>query len=115
MYLLAETDLLEYVRDWTATAGITDGLVIRKVTPHDKVVNAPINTDLVNSRYNVYGFAFNPHDLRRSAAREWYEATGDIVLVAQMLGHGDIKTTLAYLGLLAPNMPQPTAGGAIPR
>ena len=100
VFLLPETDLLEYVRDWTAAAGITEGLVIRQVTPHDKVKNAPVNTDIVNSRYNVYGFAFDPHDMRRSPARYWYEVTKDLVFVQQQLGHTKPEQTIVYLGLL---------------
>jgi len=95
-----ETDLLGYVQQWAENVGIVEGLVIRKVTPHGRAVNAPINTDLVNSRYNVYGFDFNPHDLRRSAARCWYDATKDLPFVQQQLGHTKPEQTINYLGLL---------------
>lgn len=99
-----ETDLMEYVRNWTSNAGFTDGLVIRKVTPHDKVVNAPINTDIVNARFNTYGFDFNPHDLRRSSIRVQYESTRDLAFVQQQLGHTKPEQTIIYLGLLRPQL-----------
>lgn len=40
----------------------------------------------------------DPHDCRRSYGRLLYQATGDIVLVKDYLGHADTKTTLTYIG-----------------
>lgn len=40
----------------------------------------------------------DPHDLRRTYGRLMYEATGDIVLVQNLLGHSDPRTTLKYIG-----------------
>ena len=41
-----------------------------------------------------------PHDCRRTYARRLYEAGADVVAIQQNLGHGDLKTTLAYIGAL---------------
>ena len=38
-----------------------------------------------------------PHNLRHLFARTFYEATGDIVKLADMLGHSSIDTTRIYL------------------
>lgn len=39
------------------------------------------------------------HSLRKTYAQRMYDATGDIFLVREMLGHKDVKTTQAYLGV----------------
>ena len=41
----------------------------------------------------------DPHDLRRSYGRIMYEATKDIVLVKNLLGHSSVRTTQKYIGL----------------
>lgn len=41
----------------------------------------------------------DPHDCRRSYGRLLYEATNNIVLVQQVLGHANVKTTQTYIGL----------------
>lgn len=39
------------------------------------------------------------HSMRKSYAQRMYDATGDIYLVREMLGHKDVKTTQKYLGV----------------
>jgi site-specific recombinase XerD len=39
------------------------------------------------------------HSLRKTYAQRMYDASGDIFLVKEMLGHRDVKTTQAYLGV----------------
>jgi len=39
------------------------------------------------------------HSLRKSFAQRVYDASGDVVLVAELLGHADISTTRKYLGV----------------
>lgn len=41
----------------------------------------------------------DPHDCRRSFGRLGYEATHDIMLIKDLLGHADVKTTQTYIGL----------------
>lgn len=39
------------------------------------------------------------HSLRKTYAQRMYDATGDIFLVREMLGHKDVKTTQDYIGV----------------
>ena len=39
------------------------------------------------------------HSLRKSYAQRMYDASGDIFLVREMLGHADVRTTQKYLGV----------------
>lgn len=39
------------------------------------------------------------HSLRKSFAQRVYDASGDVVLVQELLGHADISTTRKYLGV----------------
>ena len=39
------------------------------------------------------------HSLRKSYAQRMYDASGDIYLVQEMLGHQDVRTTQKYLGV----------------
>lgn len=39
------------------------------------------------------------HSLRKSYAQRLYSITGDIYLISEMLGHRDVNTTRAYLGV----------------
>src|SRR5208337_405794 len=39
------------------------------------------------------------HDLRRTCARELYDKTHDLRLVQQLLGHRNLSSTLAYIGI----------------
>lgn len=41
----------------------------------------------------------DPHDCRRSYGRLMYEATSDIVMVMNLLGHASSRTTLRYIGV----------------
>ena len=98
-----ETDLLIYVEEWATSAGINSGYVIRSLTPGLKVTGRRITTETVNARYNAYGFDFEPHDMRRSAARIWYDVTSNIEFVRQQLGHVHTEQSIIYLGLLRPS------------
>jgi integrase len=42
----------------------------------------------------------SPHDLRRTCARNAYDNGASLILVQQMLGHSDPKTTTRYIGAL---------------
>jgi len=44
--------------------------------------------------------ALSPHDLRRTCARNAYDNGAPLLLVQQMLGHTDPKTTARYIGAL---------------
>ena len=44
--------------------------------------------------------AVTPHDLRRSNARNLFLAGIPVEVIRQNLGHVDVKTTQAYIGVL---------------
>ena len=44
--------------------------------------------------------AVTPHDLRRSYARNLFLAEIPVEVIRQNLGHVDVKTTQAYIGVL---------------
>lgn len=50
-----------------------------------------------------------PHDCRRTYARRLYEAGVDLVAIRQNLGHGDLKTTILYIGELDADRRRPPA------
>jgi integrase len=54
------------------------------------------------------------HDLRRTCARELYDNTHDLRLVQQLLGHRNLSSTLAYVGMTTPEDLR-AALAAIPR
>ena len=39
------------------------------------------------------------HSMRKSYAQRMYHETGDIFIVKELLGHADVSTTQAYLGV----------------
>ena len=77
-------------------AAILPGLNERASTPGSFTV---LLTRMVKRVLDATGFEeFTNHDLRRTAARMWYEAGSDILQIAQLLGHGSVNTTSAYIG-----------------
>jgi site-specific recombinase XerC len=87
--------------EWRAITG--GGKVARKISK-----SGTIGESL--SAFGIFGIVrkygaligisdLDPHDLRRSYGRLMYEATGDIVLVMNLLGHANVKTTQRYIGL----------------
>ena len=48
--------------------------------------------------YPVDGLLINPHDLRRTYAKQQYLNGMDIVAIMDNLGHASIETTLDYIG-----------------
>ena len=50
------------------------------------------------------------HSLRKSFAQRAYDASGDIYLVQQLLGHKDVSTTREYLGVSYEKMKQTLLG-----
>jgi site-specific recombinase XerC len=87
--------------EWKAITG--GGNVARKVSKSGKIGESlsAFGIFTIVRRYGtLIGIAdLDPHDLRRSYGRLMYEATGDIVLVMNLLGHSNVKTTQRYIGL----------------
>jgi integrase/recombinase XerD len=56
----------------------------------------------LKKRANVEG-RVNPHSFRHNFAREYLRNGGDLVTLARLLGHKDIKTTADYYAIFAPD------------
>ena len=52
---------------------------------------------MLSKRAGVEGTKVFPHNLRHLFATVFYEACGDIVKLADVLGHSSIETTRIYL------------------
>ena len=50
------------------------------------------------------GFDFSNHTLRRTFGRELYRSEVSIVVIATILGHNSIQTTMKYLGISMDDM-----------
>ena len=48
--------------------------------------------------FSLDGVTVKPHDLRRTYAKAYYDAGGDLVSLSQQLGHESTATTLGYIG-----------------
>ncbi len=92
--------LASQLREWRAAVG--GGRVCRSVNKAGKIgekLSAMAIFAIVRRYGAMIGIAdLDPHDCRRSYGRILYQATGDIVLAKDYLGHADTKTTLRYIG-----------------
>ncbi|MDX2078890.1 MAG: site-specific integrase, partial [bacterium] len=99
---------LEYVDVWMAKAGITEGYVLRGILKDGKTVRpTALTVRAVNQIMNKYPLwmdnearVVNPHDLRRTYARNAYEFGMDLERIRQNLGHESLHTTQIYIGTL---------------
>jgi len=98
--------VLVYVDRWLANAGIESGAVFRGFYKGNKRLRQTrISRRTINYLLNQYPITIKgevhlvqPHDLRRTYARQLYEAGVDINRIRQNLGHTNINTTLGYIG-----------------
>jgi site-specific recombinase XerC len=92
--------LASHLRTWKET--VHGGRIARKMNKGGKIgetISAFGIFSIVRKYGQMIGITdLDPHDLRRSYGRLMYEATHDIVLVKDYLGHSDTKTTLKYIG-----------------
>jgi integrase len=94
----------EAVDGWTKAAGITSGVLIRRLAPTPKnPVPGALSTkslwDIVKKAGAAIGVPnFSPHDLRRTCAKLCRTRGGRIEQIQAMLGHASIATTERYLG-----------------
>lgn len=101
-YVPLDDDFIPTIRDWigSRTAGPLihrdDGRPLSEVTTYWRVVRL--------GRKAKMPFAIHPHTLRHTYATVVYEATGDIRLVQQLLGHESIATTQIYAHCTAARM-----------
>lgn len=99
---------LDYVNRWLESAGITSGPVFRGFYKGGKHVR-PMRISLraVNQIMHRYPIMIGhqmrvvqPHDLRRTYARNAYLAGMDLERIRQNLGHTSLQTTQIYVGAL---------------
>jgi site-specific recombinase XerC len=93
--------LASHLREWKAATG--GGRIARKVSKSGKIGDS-LSAVGIFTIVRKYGALISiddldPHDLRRSYGRIMYEATKDIVLVKNLLGHSSVRTTQKYIGL----------------
>jgi len=99
---------LDYVDTWMSKAEIADGAVFRGILKNGKTVRpTAITVRAVNQIMNKYPLwidgearVVNPHDLRRTYARNAYEFGMDLERIRQNLGHESLQTTQTYIGTL---------------
>lgn len=91
------------VDEWTTSAGISEGVIFRRINRVGKVWGPGITSKAVwhvvkaaAKRGGLQNLA--PHDLRRTCARLCHLAGGELEQIQFLLGHVSIQTTEAYLG-----------------
>jgi site-specific recombinase XerD len=93
--------LAGHLREWRAIVG--GGRVARSIHKTGSIGES-LSTVGIHDIVSEYGAsidlpALDPHDCRRSFGRLIYDHTLDILLVRDLLGHADVKTTQEYIGL----------------
>jgi site-specific recombinase XerD len=91
------------VDEWTIAAGISAGLIFRRVNRLNKVWGDGITPKAIwhivkaaAKRAEIKDLA--PHDLRRTCARLCHIAGGELEQIQFLLGHVSVQTTEQYLG-----------------
>lgn len=113
---------LVYVDRWLTTAQITAGAVFRGIYKGDKHVRATrISERAVHQILQRYPIPLNgvltmvqPHDLRRTYARNAYLHEMDLERIRQNLGHSSVETTQMYVGTLNAEQRRPPEMFPIP-
>src|SRR5919201_3235536 len=88
---------------WTTAAGITGGRVFRAINKAGYIwgdgMSPKVLWDVVRAAAERAGIEkLAPHDLRRTCARLWHLADGELDQIQFLLGHVSIQTTERYLG-----------------
>ena len=88
---------------WLYDTRLTDGKVFRRVSKNAARQDEGVTTDV--AWYAVKRYAkrigidrLAPHDLRRTCARLWYEAGGELEQIQFLLGNATAQTTERYIG-----------------
>jgi site-specific recombinase XerD len=88
---------------WTTAAGVNAGSLFRRVSSSGRVWGEAVTEKLVwhvvkefATKIGVSRLA--PHDLRRSCARLFRSAGGELEQIQFLLGHVSAQTTARYLG-----------------
>ena len=102
--------LIRSIKHWLAVSGKTSGALFEGLTKGGNLTGKRIYGDTVAAIVAQYGFdsgiseekgdnRLSAHDLRRTAARNAYDNGAPLLLIQQMLGHADPKTTSKYIGV----------------
>jgi len=91
------------VDEWNSAAGISQGVIFRRINKDGKVWGPGITSKavwhVVKSAARRSGFQhLAPHDLRRTCARLCHLAGGELEQIQFLLGHVSVQTTERYLG-----------------
>jgi site-specific recombinase XerD len=91
------------VDEWASAAGLSSGLVVRRVNKADHVSDRCVTTQAVFNIVRDYGtdlrLRIAPHDLRRTFARLAHKGRAALEQIQLSLGHASIVTTERYLGV----------------
>lgn len=102
-YLDRRSDLVRKAMGENPLGHVPTRLIIA-YHPYQRRLVAPGTTAMDNRIKEMStkaGVRFRYHTLRRTCAREWFLSGGRLETISDMLGHSDIRTTIAYLGLQA--------------
>ena len=88
----------------------TTGAIFVGVNRGGNLTGNQINGSVIGRLVTEYGHeaglapasgknCLSPHDLRRTCARNAYDNKAPLLLIQQMLGHSDPKTTANYIGI----------------
>lgn len=88
-----------YVLPWLEIHAITSGRVLRAYAPGSGLLLPSISVDTIR-RSVVLWMGCNPHDLRRSYAKNLRDSGMAVEAIQQQLAHKHIQTTLRYIGEL---------------
>jgi len=91
------------IDEWTTSANIKDGRLLRPVRKGGKVGGEMLSDwavwSVVEQAAKQIGIEqFGAHDLRRTCAKLCRKAGGDLEQIKFLLGHSSIQTTERYLG-----------------
>jgi site-specific recombinase XerD len=110
------TECLAFVDKWLALAGIESGPVFRGLFRDGRLRAGRLTTRSVRKVMESYPVMIGgelrkvkAHDLRRTYARRLFDAGVGVVAIQQNMGHSDLKTTLAYVGILDADQRRPPA------
>jgi integrase len=91
------------IDDYASQAGLVSGFVFRPINKGGRMTGERITEaaiyNIVVEYAGALGFAFAPHDLRRSFAKLAYKGGSGLDQIQLSLGHGSIQTTERYLGV----------------
>lgn len=90
--------------DWADAAGISEGVILRRLVKGGRVTEFPINHRTVHTVVKLYATRMGmpdlaPHDLRRTYAKLARKGGAALEQIQLSLGHASVKTTEDYVGM----------------